>query len=67
MIDIESAISNSSARAEIKRRIEEIPEMVKNFDPSPWMDSNVIRPLPGKQEEFLTTKAQIAFYGGSAG
>lgn len=64
MIDIEAAIHNSPARAEIKRRIDMIPELVKNFDITPWEDPNVIRPLPGKQEEFLTTTAQVAFYGG---
>lgn len=64
MLDLTTAINNSTARAEIKRRINEIPELIKDFDPTPWTNSNVIRPLEGKQEDFLTTKAQIAFYGG---
>ena len=41
---------------------------VSDFDPTPYTDPNVIRPLP-KQEEFLLShnNAQITFYGGSAG
>lgn len=65
MIDVESAIHNSKAREEIRRKIEEIPDMVKDFDPSPWIDPNVIRPIPGKQEQFLTMNdVTVVFYGG---
>ena len=64
MLDLTTAINNSTARSEIKRRINNIPEMIKDFDPTPWTNPNIVRPLPGKQEDFLTTKAQIAFYGG---
>lgn len=65
MIDIEAAIHNSPARAEIKRRIDSISEMLKDFDPSPWTDPNVIRPIPGKQEQFLTMNdVTVVFYGG---
>ena len=37
---------------------------VTNFDTTPWTDENVIRPLPGAQERFLTSTAQVTFYGG---
>jgi len=39
-----------------------------DFDATPWKDPNVIRPIPGKQEQFLATDdVQVVLYGGSAG
>jgi len=39
-----------------------------DFNVTPWKDPNVIRPIPGKQEQFLATEdVQIVLYGGSAG
>lgn len=55
-------ISQSEARKRIVEQINSID--VSDFDPTPWTDENVIRPLPGAQERFLTTTAQVAFYGG---
>lgn len=40
---------------------------VDDFDVTPYTDPNVVRPLRGKQEEFLQShhKATITFFGGS--
>ena len=67
MIQDDNTESYSKARDDIRRKINMIPEMIKDFDPSPWTSPNVIRPLKGRQEEFITSKAQITWYGGSAG
>lgn len=50
----------------VKKIIREID--VSNFDPTPYTDPNVIRPLP-KQADFLLShnRAKITFYGGAAG
>ena len=55
-------ITHSKARQRIVEEINSID--VSNFDPTPWTSENVIRQLTGAQESFLTTTAQVAFYGG---
>jgi hypothetical protein len=55
-------ITHSKARQRIVDEINSID--VSEFDPTPWTSENVIRPLPGAQEAFLTTTAQVALYGG---
>lgn len=58
-------IAHSKARQRIVDEINSID--VSNFDPTPWTSEHIIRPLPGAQEAFLTTTAQVALYGGAAG
>lgn len=62
--DLEDNLSSGGAK--IKEIIANID--VSNFDPSPYTDPSVIRPLP-KQEEFLLShhNAMITWFGGSAG
>jgi hypothetical protein len=55
-------ITHSKARQRIVDEINSID--VSEFDPTPWTSEHIIRPLPGAQESFLTTTAQVAFYGG---
>lgn len=61
-LSLSEGINHSKARQRIVEEINSID--VTNFDPTPWTDENVIRPLPGAQEAFLTTTAQVALYGG---
>lgn len=55
----------SPARREIVRRIREFDP--HDFDATPWSDPNTIIPIPGKQEKFLMSKADITFFAGGAG
>lgn len=61
----ETNYEKSTARARIKQIIADID--VSDFDATPWSDENIVRPLPGAQERFLMSDAQIVFYGGAAG
>lgn len=62
----EDELNNASkARQVIIDKINSLD--VSNFDASPWKDPNVIRPIPGKQEQFIQSDCQITIYGGSAG
>jgi len=55
-------VTHSKARDRIVEEINSID--VSDFDPTPWTSEHIIRPLPGAQEAFLTTTAQVALYGG---
>lgn len=63
----ENNVNKSTARRAILDRIANLDEIYKDFDPEPWKDPNVIRPIPGPQEDFLTSDAQIVWLGGAAG
>ena len=55
----------SKARRDLIKRINEVD--LSDFDVSPWRDPNVVRPIPGKQEEFITSDADITFFVGGSG
>lgn len=60
---VSDGITKSKARQAIRDKIANID--VSDFDPSPWTDPNIIRPIPGKQEQFLMTDdVQVVWYGG---
>lgn len=64
---LEAGVRGSEARERIRQKIINLD--LSDFDPTPWTAPNVVRPIPGKQEEFILAhhKAQITLYGGSAG
>ena len=60
---VSEGIVKSKARQDIRDKISNID--VSNFDATPWTDPNIIRPIPGKQEQFLMTEdVQVVWYGG---
>lgn len=62
----DSVLGNPEEKSLARKRIvESIRNIdVSDFDPSDWTSEHIIRPLPGAQERFLTSKAQVTFYGG---
>jgi predicted phage terminase large subunit-like protein len=55
----------SKARRDLVERINNVD--FSDFDISPWKDPNVIRPIPGKQEQFILSDADITFFIGGSG
>jgi len=61
----ETMNQKSKARRDLVERIDKAD--FSNFDASPWKDPNTIRPIPGKQEQFILSDSDITFFIGGSG